>query len=174
MEEGKDYYVVQLNAKDFMGKQIDSGDAIKYWADDKGKWMDCVFDVSSLGYVSEFTVRFDVRRNDQDALVSSPAGAFYLDAVTINGSDAQRESVTAPTGIKVVNKDNTKIYAKNHAIMVEGNVASVEVYNLLGSLVKQVSANATTTEIPVAKTGVYLVKTISATRNVFTSKVIVK
>lgn len=174
MEEGKDYYVVQLNAKDFMGKQIDSGDAIKYWADDKGKWMDCVFDVSSLGYVSEFTVRFDVRRDDQDALVNSPAGVFYLDAVAINGSDVARESVTAPTGIKVVNKDNTKVYSKNHSILVEGNVVSIEVYNLLGSLVKQVAANASATEIPVAKTGVYLVKTVSANRNIYTSKVIVK
>ncbi|MGE5394877.1 MAG: T9SS type A sorting domain-containing protein [Candidatus Saccharibacteria bacterium] len=174
MEAGKDYYVVQLNAKDFMGKQIDSGDAIKYWADDKGKWMDCVFDVSSLGYVSEFTVRFDVRRNDQDALVSSPAGVFYLDAAAINASDAQRETVTAPTGVKAVGKEPTKIYARNRSILVEGKVASIEVYNLLGSMVKQVAANASTTEIPVAKTGVYLVKTVSASRNVFTSKVIVK
>lgn len=173
MEEGKDYYVVQLNAKDFMGKQIDSGDAIKYWADDKGKWMDCVFDVSSLGYVSEFTVRFDVRRNDQDAYVNSPAGVFYLDAVAINASEAARESVTAPTGIKVVNKDQAKIYAKNRSIVVEGPVASIEVYNLTGSLVKQVAVNASITEIPVAKTGVYLVKTVSAARNVYTSKVII-
>lgn len=174
MEEGKDYYVVQLNAKDFMGKQIDSGDAIKYWADDKGKWMDCVFDVSSLGYVSEFTVRFDVRRDDQDAHINSPAGVFYLDAVAINASDAVRESVTAPTGIKAINKDQPKIYSKDRAILVEGNVAAIEVYNLLGSLVKQVAGNAAITEIPVAKTGVYLVKTVAANRNSFTSKVIVK
>lgn len=174
MEAGKDYYVIQLNAKDFMGKQIDSGDAIKYWADDKGKWMDCVFDVSSLGYVSEFTVRFDVRRNDQDALVNSPAGVFYLDAVAINGSDAARETVTAPTGIKAVINEWMKIYSVNHAIRVEGNVASIEVYNLLGSLVKQVSVHAATTEIPVAKTGVYLVKTVTTDRKAFTSKVIVK
>lgn len=174
MEEGKDYYVVQLNAKDFMGKQIDSGDAIKYWADDKGKWIDCVFDVTSLGYVSEFTVRFDVRRDDQDALINSPAGVFYMDAVAINGSEEARTAVTAPTGIKAVNLDNTKIYSANNNILVEGSVSSIEVYNLLGSMVKKVTVKGTRTEIPVAKTGIYLVRTVSTNNNTFTSKVIVK
>jgi hypothetical protein len=173
MEAGKDYYVVQLNAKDFMGNQIDSGDAIKYWAEDKGKWIDCVLDVSSLGYVSELTVRYDLRRNDQDALISSPAGVFYLDAVAINASEAQRTEVNAPTKIVNINKDNTKIYSWNRTILVEGNVNTIEVYNLTGSLVSRISANSTRTEIPVSKGGVYLVRTISSSRNIFTSKVIV-
>jgi hypothetical protein len=173
METGKDYYVVQLNAKDFMGKQIDSGDAIKYWADDKGKWIDCVFDVTSLGYVSELTVRFDVRRDDQDALINSPAGVFYLDALAINSSEEARTAVEAPTRVSNLNKDNTKIYSRNHSILVEGTISSIEVYNVLGSLVKTVAVKGLTTEIPVAKTGVYLVKTVSVTRNVFTSKVII-
>ncbi|HEY3370077.1 MAG TPA: T9SS type A sorting domain-containing protein [Prolixibacteraceae bacterium] len=175
MEAGKDYYVVQLNAKDFMGKQIDSGDAIKYWADDKGKWMDCVFDVTSLGYVSELTVRFDVRRNDQDALINSPAGVFYLDAIAINASEEARAKVDAPTGIVNLNVDHTKIYSRNHAVMVEGQVSSIEVYNLLGSLVKKVTAKGSITEVPISKNGVYLVRTVSANANsnVFTSKVII-
>ena len=173
MEAGKDYYVVQLNAKDFMGKQIDSGDAIKYWADDKGKWIDCVFDVTSLGYVSELTVRFDVRRDALDALVNSPAGVFYLDAIAINSNADARTAVVAPTRVSTLNRDNTKIYSRNHTILVEGNVSSIEVYSLLGTLVKTVVAKGLTTEIPVVKTGVYLVKTIAANRSVFTSKVIV-
>ena len=173
MEVGKDYYVVQLNAKDFMGKQIDSGDAIKYWADDKGKWIDCVFDVTSLGYVSELTVRFDLRRDALDALVNSPAGVFYLDALAINSNVDARTAVIAPTRVNTLNKDNTKIYSRNHNILVEGNVSSIEVYSLLGTLVKTVNAKGLTTEIPVVKTGVYLVKTVAANRSVFTSKVIV-
>ena len=170
MEAGKDYYVVQLNAKDFMGKQIDSGDAIKYWADDKGKWIDCVFDVTSLGYVSEFSVRFDLRRDASDVLINSPAGIFYLDAAAINSIGEARTVVTKVTS---VNKDNTKIYSGNSIILVEGNISSIEVYNILGSLVKKVTAKGLRTEIPIYKSGIYLVKTLSANRNIFTSKVIV-
>jgi len=171
METGKDYYVVQLNAKDFSGKQIDSGDAIKYWADDKGKWIDCVLDVTSLGYVSELSVRFDVRKDDTDAYINSPAGTFYLDAVAINGNADPR---TVVTRIASINKDNTKVYSWDHNILVEGNVTSIEVYSLTGSLVKKVPANGLRTEIPVSQNGVYLVRTVSTNRNVFTSKVIVK
>jgi hypothetical protein len=153
--------------------QIDSGDAIKYWAEDKGKWIDCVLDVSSLGYVSELTVRYDLRRDDSDALISSPAGVFYLDAVAINASDVQRTKVDAPTKIVNINKDNTKIYSWNRNILVEGNVTTIEVYNLTGSLVSRVPATSTRTEIPVYKAGVYLVRTVSSNKNVFTSKVII-
>jgi hypothetical protein len=173
MDATKDYYVIQLNVKDFSGKEMDSGDAIKYWADDKGKWIDCVLDVTSMGYVSELSVRFDVRRDDSDAHINSPAGVFYLDAIAINGSEEQRTKVDAPTKIVNINKDNTKIYSWNRNILVEGNVTTIEVYNLTGSLVSRVPANGTRTEIPVVKGGVYLVRTVSATKNVFTSKVVV-
>jgi len=170
MEAGKDYYVVQLNAKDFMGNQIDSGDAIKYWAEDKGKWIDCVLDVSTLGFVSELTVRFDVRRDASDAFVNSPAGVFYLDAIAINGNADPR---TVVTRVATVTNEITKVYSLNHSILVEGNVSSIEVYNLTGSLVEKVIAKGLRTEIPVSKNGVYLVRTISSKRNVFTSKVII-
>ena len=170
MEVGKDYYVVQLNAKDFMGNQIDSGDAIKYWAEDKGKWIDCVLDVSALGFVSELTVRFDVRRDASDAFVNSPAGEFYLDAIAINGNADPR---TVVTRVATVTNEITKVYSLNHSILVEGNVSSIEVYNLTGSLVEKLAAKGLRTEIPVSKTGVYLVRTISSKRSVFTSKVII-
>jgi uncharacterized protein YneR len=173
MEAGKDYYVVQLNVKDFSGKEMDSGDAIKYWADDKGKWIDCVFDVTSMGYVSELSVRFDVRRDDQDAHINSPAGVFYLDAIAINGNEEARAMVDAPTRVTNLNKDNTKIFTTNRNIVVEGDVASIEVYNILGSLVQKTMANRTRTEIPIYKSGIYLVRTVSKNKNVFTSKVIV-
>ena len=173
MEAGKDYYVVQLNVKDFSGKESDSGDAIKYWADDKGKWIDCVFDVTAMGYVSELSVRFDVRRNDQDAHINSPAGVFYLDAIAINSNADARTKVDAPTRIANLNKDNTKIFSTNRIIVVEGSVASIEVYSIIGSLVKKVVVNESRTEIPIDKNGIYLVRTISTNKNVFTSKVIV-
>ncbi len=173
MDATKDYYVVQLNVKDFSGKELNSGDAIKYWTDDKGKWIDCVMDVTSMGYVSEISVRFDIRKDDADAWINSPAGVFYLDAVAINASEEQRTVVDSPTKIVNINKDNTKIYSKNRNILVEGNVNTIEVFNLTGSLVSRVPANSTRTEIPVSKGGVYLVRTVSSTKNVFTSKVII-
>jgi hypothetical protein len=173
MDVTKDYYVVQLNVKDFSGKQLDSGDAIKYWTDDKGKWIDCVLDVTSLGYVSELSVRFDVRRDDADAYINSPAGVFYLDAIAINGSEEPRAVVDAPTRVVNINKDNTRIFTANRNIVVEGDVASIEVYNILGGLVQKNMVNSSRTEIPIYKGGIYLVRTVSKNRNVYTSKVIV-
>lgn len=174
MEVGKDYYVIQLNAKDFSGKELDSGDAIKYWADDKGKWLDCVLDVTTLGYVSEFSVRFDVRRDALDVLINSPAGVFYLDAAAIDNSADQRLVVNAPTGVKTTNQDNTKIYSANRNIVIEGNVASVEVYSLLGKLLNKASVTGFKTEIALNQSGAYLVKTISVNGNVYNSKVLIK
>lgn len=173
MDLTKDYYVVQLNVKDFSGKQLDSGDAIKYWTDDKGKWIDCVLDVTSLGYVSELSVRFDVRKDDADAYINSPAGIFYLDAIAINGSEEPRAMVDAPTRVVNINKDNTKIFTANRNIVVEGDVASIEVYSILGGLVQKTRVNSSRTEIPIYKSGIYLVRTVSRNKNVFTSKVIV-
>lgn len=173
MDATKDFYVVQLNVKDFSGKQLDSGDAIKYWIDDKGKWIDCVLDVTSLGYVSELSVRFDVRRDDKDAYINSPAGVFYLDAIVINGSEKARTVVDTPTRVTNLNKDNTRIFTANRNIVVEGDVASIEVYNILGGLVQKNMVNSSRTEIPIYKSGIYLVRTVSKNRNVFTSKVIV-
>jgi len=174
MEVGKDYYVVQLNAKNFSGKELDSGDAIKYWADDKGKWLDCVLDVTTLGYVSEFSVRFDVRRDALDALINSPAGVFYLDAAAIDNSADQRLVVNAPTGIVTTNQDNTKIYSVSRNIVVEGNVASIEVYSLLGKLVNKATAEGFKTMLTVNQSGAYLVKTISVNGNAYNSKVLIK
>jgi hypothetical protein len=129
-----------------------------------------VLDVSALGFVSELTVRFDVRRDANDAFVNSPAGVFYLDAIAINGNADPRAVVTR---IATVTNENTKVYSLNHSILVEGNVSSIEVYNLTGSLVEKLTAKGLRTEIPVSKNGVYLVRTISSKRNVFTSKVII-
>jgi hypothetical protein len=174
MEEGKDYYVVQLNVKDFSGNQIDSGDAIKYWADDKGKWIDCVFDVTSIGYVTEMSVRFDVRRDELDAYINSPAGEFFLDAIAINASEEPRVTVDAPTAIAKPKKDLTKIFSTDRNIVVLGSVSYIEVYNTMGSLVKRVPATGLRTDIPFGNSGVFVVKTVSTNGSVFKSKVLIK
>jgi hypothetical protein len=174
LEAGKDYYVVQLNAKDFSGKQIDSGDSQKYWADDKGKWMDCVMDVTSLGYVSEFTVRFDVRRNELDELISSPAGMFYLDAVAIDNSEGPRTVVEAPSAVVQPAANNVKIFASNRNLIIEGEVASIEVYNTLGKLINKQVTIQYRTEMPISQAGIYVVKTISTNGIISNSKLVIK
>ncbi|HNW49710.1 MAG TPA: hypothetical protein PKH79_01425 [Prolixibacteraceae bacterium] len=173
IEEGKDYYVVQLNAKDFSGNQIDSGDAIKYWSDDAGKWVDCVLDVTSLGYVSEFQVRFDVRRDESDNYINSPAGIFYLDDAVINGSEDQRE-VGEATSVVTKNTSSLKIYASTRNIVVEGNAQSVELFSLTGAKIGKMNATGVRTEIPVNQKGIYLVKAISKDKIVSCSKILVR
>lgn len=174
MEAGKDFYVVQLNAKDFSGKQIDSGDALKYWTDDKGKWVDMVLDVTSLGFVQEFTVRFDVRRNDQDALINSPAGTFYMDAVAINGVEEARTVVTTPTGVKNNQINGIAVFANGKTIIAQGRAADLRIYTLNGTLVKQLTSTESYTTIEMPVSGIYFVKTISIDGTPSVSKHVLK
>ena len=173
MEAGKDFYVVQLNAKDFSGKQIDSGDNIKYWSDDKGKWIDCVLDVTSLGYVSEFTVRFDVRRNESDQLINSPAGTFYLDAAAINNSEDPRTKVEAPTSTGPQIRADFKVFLNGKTIFVSGDVVSAEVYSLMGKKVSQASAISSGLQMSVPTSGMYIVKTTTSNGTAYNSKIVI-
>jgi len=174
MDPTQDPYVVQLNAKNFSGTQIDSGDALKYWSTDAGNWVDMVLDVTSLSYIQEFTTRFDVRWDANDANISSPAGKFYMDAASIDTNPDQRLVVTAPTALNTPKTSGLKVYSANHNIVVEGNVASVEVFNLLGKTISSITTTQSKTLIPVNESGVYLVKTILANGNLLNSKVIIK
>jgi hypothetical protein len=174
IETGKDYYIVQLNAKDFSGKQLDSGDSQKYWADDKGKWIDMVLDVTSLGFVSEFTVRFDVRRDATDALINSPAGVFYFDAAAIDNSEAPRTVVNAPTAVVTPSTKNVKVFSSNRNLIIEGDVALIEVYNTTGKSISKTPTHQFRTELPVSQAGFYLIKTISTNGEVSNSKLFVK
>jgi len=174
LEAGKDYYVIQLNAKDFTGKQIDSGDSQKYWSSDTGNWVDMVFDITSLGYVQEFSVRFDVRWDLSDANIKSPAGTFYMDAAAIDGNMDPRLVVSTPTALITPTASDLKIYSINHNIVVEGNAVSIEVYNLSGKSILKLAANKFNTEIPVNHSGFYLVRAVSAGGNVKNSKVLIR
>ena len=174
MDPTQDPYVIQLNAKDFSGNQIDSGDFLKYFSSDAGNWVDMVFDVTSLGYVQEFSVRFDVRKDAADAYINSPAGTFYMDAVSIDTNPDARLVVVSPTAVNNPRTSGLKIYTANRNIVVEGNVASIEVYSLIG---KSLSKNITSqfkTEIPVNQSGVYLIKTVSKDGAISNAKVIIK
>ena len=174
MDATKDYYVVQLNAKDFSGKQVDSGDEIKYWTDDKGKWIDCVLDVTSLGYVSEFTVRFDVRRNETDQYINSPAGVFYLDAAAINNSADPRTVVEAPSSVNNTSLANISVRTINNTIVVEGDVLTSEVYNLMGKSVVRKVAGGNSAELTVPGNGIYIVKTTTRDGLIDNRKVVIR
>lgn len=171
MEAGKDYYTVQLVAKDFSGKEVNSSDMNKYWADDKGKWCDYVLDVTSLGYVAEVQVRFDIRKDVNDAYINSPAGTFYLDAFTINNNENPRtqviQNVTSPS------RENVKVYTTGNSIYVKGNVSGVKVYNMIGQLVTSRGANTNLTTISVAK-GVYFVKSVLSDGTTSNNKILVQ
>lgn len=170
----KDYYVIQLNAKDFSGTEMNSGDAVKYWADDKGKWIDCVFDVTTMGYVSEIAVRCDVRKDALDAYVNSPANVFYMDAIEISANADSRAVVVAPNAVYTPSASNVKIYSVERTVIVEGNLASIEVYNMLGKSVSKLAVNQFRTELPLLQGGAYLVKTVTVNGEVSNTKVLIK
>ena len=175
MDPLQDPYVVQLNAKDFSGNQIDSGDFLKYYSTDAGNWVDMVLDVTSLGYVQEFTVRFDVRRDVSLNYVNSPAGIFYMDAVSIDTNPDQRTVVTSQTAVNNPLNNPVKVYSAQQNICVEGqNLASITVFNALGKFVAQSQVNQIKSQLPVVQNGLYLVKTIAKNGDVSTSKVLVK
>lgn len=169
-----DYYVVQLNAKDFKGNQIDSGDRNKFWTDDEGLWTDFVMDVTSLEYVSEFTVRFDVRRDAEDAYINSPAGVFYLDHFVINNSEDPRDIADVTSSVYNQSQSAVKVFTSNQRIVVEGNVSMVDVYGISGHKLGAFEANGLRTEIPMNRRGLYLVKSTTPTGAVETFKVVIK
>lgn len=174
MDPLQDPYVIQLNAKDFSGNQIDSGDFLKYYSTDAGNWVDMVLDVTSLGYIQEFTVRFDLRRDASANLINSPAGTFYMDAASIDTNPDQRTVVLTPTALNNPTQSNVKIYSVNRSIVVEGNVASIEIYNVLGKSINKLTTSGFKTELSVNQGGIYLVKTVSATGSISNSKVLIK
>lgn len=175
MDPLQDPYVVQLNAKDFSGNQIDSGDFLKYYSTDAGNWVDMVLDVTSLGYIQEFTVRFDLRRDASANLINSPAGTFYMDAASIDTNPNQRTVVTAPTAVNNPLNNPIKVYAAQRNIYVEGpNLSSITVFDVLGKFVAQVHVNQLNSQLPVVHGGIYLVKTTTNSGEVSTSKVLVE
>jgi hypothetical protein len=146
---------------------------IKYWSDDKGKWIDCVLDVTSLGYVSEFTVRFDVRRNDTDQYINSPAGTFYLDAAAINQSEEPRIKVEAPTSTGPEIFANFNVFSNGKTIFVTGDVVSAEVYSMMGRQVSKSTALSTGVQMNVPGPGMYIVKTTTSNGSAYNRKVVI-
>jgi hypothetical protein len=173
MDSSQDYYVIQLNAKDFSGNQIDTGDNIKYWSTDAGTWVDCVLDVTSLGYVQEFTVRFDVRRDASDNYINSPAGTFYMDAVSIDNNPDQRIAVNS--SVKSPKLNDVKAYSKNKTIYVEGNnISSVEIYNSVGDLIYKINSKQCKYVFPISHEGIYVIRSMENNGNSSINKLLVK
>jgi hypothetical protein len=160
---------VQLCAKDFSGNENNRTE--KIWDDQVDEWIDVVMEISSLSYVSELTVRFDVQQDNNGNYINSPANTYYVDEIALSSSPDARSSVS---GIKkgTVGQQAIWVSGKNDAIEVHSEIpANVKVYSLLGRLIHETSFSGSVL-IPSQK-GAYLVK-VDSGANSKTSKVLVK
>jgi hypothetical protein len=124
-------------------------------------------EINTIDYLKELTVRFDVRKNENDDYINSPANTYYLDDVIFNKDPEPRTKIE--TGIKQVSvADLAKITTANGIIQINATKnAQIQVYNVVGKLV---ASNKTL--VPVAK-GVYIVNVIAGGEKQVT-KVLVK
>jgi hypothetical protein len=163
---------IQLCAKDHMGNE--NTQIFTVWDDQVDEWMDLVMQIDKITYLKEVTVRFDVRRNaDDTGWINSPANTFYLDAIAFDNDPNPRAKII--TGLPEVLLNNTlaNIRTLSKAIQVDVNQkAGVQVYNVLGGLVKSISLDGSATIN--LETGIYIVKIASATGQKQISKVLVK
>ena len=161
---------IQLCAKDHMGKE--NNQTFDIWDDQAGEWIDLVMEINKIAYLSEVTVRFDVRRNDDDtAYINAPANTFYFDAIAFDKDPDQRTKIIAGLP-KITTGAFADIITLPGAIKVAvTQKANIQIYNMLGATVKSAVSNGTIT-IPVAN-GIYIVK-VTAGKNEKVTKVLVR
>ena len=145
--EGRESVDLQLCAADFTGSE--NSELFTIWDDETDGWIDLVMEVNNIAYITEMTVRFDLRKDADDSYINSPANTFYVDGMTMNNSAAQRTELTSsdPTSIKnILNLDNVIVVGAKGAIevAVDGK-ATVEVYNPQGVRVSNATVDQSTT-----------------------------
>jgi hypothetical protein len=81
------------------------------------------------------------------------AGTAYWNEFNINEKDLT-------TGIDEINSNKLKVYASAGEIIVDGSVKGdiIEVFSLNGSLINQLKSSGNLINVPVYKSGIYLVK----------------
>jgi len=170
--EGSYSIDIQLCVKNHMGNEI--SEIFMVWDDETDEWIDLVMDVSKLNFLSEVTVRFDVLKNASGSWINSPANTYYLDAIAFNSDSEPRKEIIAGLPKILPAGDFAKIYALPGGLQISTTQnATVQVYNLLGGLVKSVPASFGTTNIAVDN-GIYIVKVNSASGEKQVAKVLVK
>ena len=162
---------IQLCAKDHMGNE--NTQIFTVWDDQVDEWMDLVMPIDKIVYLKELTVRFDVRRNaDDTGWINSPANTFYLDAITFDKNPDPRTKIVVGLP-KILPNTLANIRTLSKAIQVNvSQKAGIQVYNVLGGLVKSISTEGSTTID--LQTGIYVVKITSATGQKQITKVLVK
>lgn len=121
---------IQLCAWDHLGNE--SNENFILFEGDENIWHDLVFDLTSeLNYVSSVSVRFDVRKDDADEWVKSPAGTFYIDALAINDDENDRDII-----INSVSKETitgAQVYSINNTVNIKVESKSeIEIINISG------------------------------------------
>jgi hypothetical protein len=160
---------VQLCAKDHLGNE--NTEIFTVWDDEVDEWIDLVMEINSIEYLKEVTVRYDLR-SDDNGWVNSPANTFYLDEIVFNKDENPRTHIE--TGIRQTTSGvfATVTSASNAINVRTSKDVTIQVYNVLGGLIRSVKANGTAV-LPVEK-GIYLVKINSVNGEQQVTKVLVK
>ncbi len=168
-EEGLMNVDIQLCAKDHMSNE--NVDLYSVWDDEGDQWHDLVLEIYSIEYLKELTVRFDVRKDQEENWINSPANTFYLDAVALN-SDAEPRDITLGLNQQKA-EDLALVFASENQINIQTDkVVQVELFDVLGKSV-QSSVYHGNAIIPAMK-GIYIVKVTSDDNIKQISKVLVK
>lgn len=92
-----------------------------------------------------------------------PIGAKATYAGTAYWNEFSIVEKDLTTGIEQINSNKLKVFASSGEIIVDGSVKGeiIEVFSLNGSLIKKLKSSGNLINIPVHKSGIYLVKTNS-------------
>lgn len=153
--DGRESVDVQLCAKDFTGAENTEIKAI--WDDEVDGWIDVVMDVNKIKYITELTVRFDIRKDAEDNYISSPANTFYLDGIVLNNDPNPREHIGNSLNEVENLADVTITGGDNNIAVLASQTVTVKVYNTMGALISKTTSDAGQTSIS-ASAGVYIVK----------------
>lgn len=160
---------VQLCAKDHLGNE--NTEIFTVWDTEVDGWVDLVMEITQLNYLKELTVRYDLRKDDEDNYINSPAGIYYLDEIVFN-KDANPRAIEASVPVTGA-ASFARIKMLDGAIDISTEkTAAIALYNVAGQLVHTVNA-VNNTVIPVNK-GVYIVEIVAAGGEKQIEKVLVK
>lgn len=171
---------VQLCAWDHLGRE--SNQTFNIFEGDDNMWHDLVFSLTDeLNYITNFSVRFDIRKDNNDNWIKSPEGVFYLDEIAISNLEEERiliEDQDAGEGNSVsqTGKNSNIVYNTKRGLNITvANDALVDISSVSGINVKRFNAKANeTTVISSLPQGVYLIKINDTQNNKDIIKVIVK
>ncbi|GBU06798.1 hypothetical protein AwDysgo_01290 [Bacteroidales bacterium] len=163
---------VQLCAKDHMGNE--NIEVFTIWDNEVDIWTDLVMELNKITYLKELTVRFDIRKDDDDEYINSPANIFYLDAIAFDKNGEQRTKIT--TGILNNSKqtDFARVTGLENGFQVQAeNALKVQLFNTVGTQMLTQNLSAGSNFVPVQK-GLYILRLQDSKGNSASHKVLVK